>query len=585
MREMQQQQRNARVLVIDDQAVIHEDFRQIIGKRDPGNSPHMPLGGLGAGDLLSEAAQAAGDVALRFDLDSAYQGEEGCGMVERAVDEGRPYAMAIVDVHMPPGWDGITTVQRIWEIDPQVLIVLCSGRVERSWEQVVEKLGHSDRFLILKKPFDSVEVRQIAMALNERWNLARTDNLTGAMNRRAMGEQLEREWARSVRHEMPLSCVMLDLDFFKKINDIEGHQAGDAVLKHAVQVLQARCRGSDYLFRYGGEEFCVLLPHTTEEQAAAWAGRAREALAAMQLAWGERTLSVTASFGVAERLEDTGTAEALVDRADQMLRAAKQAGRNRVVRYTAMNPTLGDGYALVQNRTELFEGVTVSRVMSEQVAVLRRDVAVGEAARFFLDCRLNSAPVVDEEGKLVGIVSERDVLGVILCPEARTWAVERIMQPDVVSYDADTPILKVFEFLSRVTMRRVIIVRQGRPVGIVTQSSLLRWFSSWSDQLNGPLAPRDDLAPGYTVTQLVEAAQSLARRAAQLSAELSSADGPIGLDEVVHGSLIGSVSAMQELLADLLAFSRADRHGEHAASAVGLVEGLAAPELTFGASR
>jgi CBS domain-containing protein len=235
----------------------------------------------------------------------------------------------------------------------------------------------------------------------------------------------------------------------------------------------------------------------------------------------------------------------------------------------------------VQNRTDLFEGVPVSRVMSEQVAVLRRDVPVGEAARFFLDCRLNSAPVVDEEGILVGIVSERDVLSVILSPEARTWPVERIMQPDVVSYDADAPVLKVFEFLSRVTMRRVIIVRDRRPVGIVTQSGLLRWFSSWSDQLNGPLSTGGDLTPGYTVTQLVEAAQSLARRATQLSAELSSADGPVGLDEVVHGSLIGSVSAMQELLADLLAFSRSDRLGGHGASAVGLVEGMTAPELTF----
>jgi hypothetical protein len=188
---------------------------------------------------------------------------------------------------------------------------------------------------------------------------------------------------------------------------------------------------------------------------------------------------------------------------------------------------------------------------------------------------------VDEEGILVGIVSERDVLSVILSPEARTWPVERIMQPDVVSYDADAPILKVFEFLSRVTMRRVIIVRDRRPVGIVTQSSLLRWFSSWSDQLNGPLSASGDLAPGCTAGRLIEAAQSLARRATQLSAEFSSADGPAGLEEVVHGSLIGSVSAMQESLADLLTFSRGDRLGMPTTSAIGLVEGLAAPDRAW----
>jgi signal transduction histidine kinase/AmiR/NasT family two-component response regulator len=110
---------------------------------------------------------------IRFELDSAYQGKEGFEMVQRAVAEGRPYAMVFTDVRMPPGWDGVETAARIWEVDPEIQIIICTAYSDYSWDQMGEKLGQSDKLVILKKPFDNIEALQLATALTEKWNLAR----------------------------------------------------------------------------------------------------------------------------------------------------------------------------------------------------------------------------------------------------------------------------------------------------------------------------------------------------------------------------------------------------------------------------
>jgi diguanylate cyclase (GGDEF)-like protein len=544
-------QRNVRILVIDDQENIHDDYRKIVGPRETRTAALDAA----AAEFFGEEPAAAQEPDLGFELDSAFQGEDGYRMVQHAIEQGRPYAMAFVDIRMPPGWDGVETVQRIWEIDTEILIVLCSAHSDYSWEQMVEKLGRTDRFLILKKPFDNIEVRQFAMALTERWSLARTDALTGAMNRRALQEQLQREWARSVRYETPLACAMLDLDYFKKINDVQGHQAGDAVLKCVAATIQSHCRASDLLFRYGGEEFCVLLPNTREEDAALWAERTREAIANLPVTYGDRTLIVTASVGVAERLADTRSAVALVDLADNALRVAKQDGRNCVVRFSADDSTVATPQDDAQNAGSLFRGVVARDVMSLDVATISRATTVGDAARFFLDHGLNSVPVVGDNGELIGIVCEKDVLGVMLAPDSWNWPISRISQADVVSYDEQTPVVKIFDFLSRVTMRRVVIVRDGRPIGSISRTSLLRWFSNWVLVKGGGLLPGAGTARPDSKARLVEVGRSLAVRAARLADELSSKETTSPLNDDLYGPLIGDLAAMQEMLREIVAFS------------------------------
>ena len=162
------------------------------------------------------------------------------------------------------------------------------------------------------------------------------DPLTGLMTRHAFHEVLAREWYRAGRYGSPMSCVMMDLDFFKRINDVYGHSAGDAVLRATAAVLLASCRRSDCVCRYGGEEFCILLPETDDRRAAAWAERARRRLAAETIAVGGTEVRMTASFGTAQRHDDTAGPEQLVDMADQALLCAKQSGRDCMVRYESL---------------------------------------------------------------------------------------------------------------------------------------------------------------------------------------------------------------------------------------------------------
>jgi CheY-like chemotaxis protein len=155
--------KNRRVLVIDDNRAIHDDFRKILS----------PATAKAAALDATEAAVFGPPTATveqtQFEVDSAYQGREGVLRVKQALAAGRPYAMAFVDVRMPPGWDGLETTRKIWELDADLQVVLCTAYSDYSWGEMFEKLGQRDGLLILKKPFDAVEALQLAHALTEKW--------------------------------------------------------------------------------------------------------------------------------------------------------------------------------------------------------------------------------------------------------------------------------------------------------------------------------------------------------------------------------------------------------------------------------
>ena len=170
--------------------------------------------------------------------------------------------------------------------------------------------------------------------------LALTDPLTGAFNRRTFLELAEKEIARTRRAKGSLSLVMLDLDHFKQINDRNGHLAGDEVLKGVVAVVLTCLRKEDFLVRYGGEEFCILLPSVAIDRAAVMAERIRAAVEQAGFTFNNRTLPVTVSVGVSTLSGDGNEGvDKLVNRADEALYTAKKAGRNRVVAFPA-NTTL-----------------------------------------------------------------------------------------------------------------------------------------------------------------------------------------------------------------------------------------------------
>jgi two-component system NtrC family sensor kinase len=155
-----------RVLVVDDNRAIHDDFRKILS---PDSQQSKELENAEA--ALFGVSSTTTNKTMHFELDSAYQGKEALELVRQSVANQKPYAMAFMDVRMPPGWDGIETTAAIWKLDPDIQIVICTAYSDYSWNELHEKLGHTDRLIILKKPFDNIEVLQLAHAICEKWRL------------------------------------------------------------------------------------------------------------------------------------------------------------------------------------------------------------------------------------------------------------------------------------------------------------------------------------------------------------------------------------------------------------------------------
>jgi two-component system NtrC family sensor kinase len=153
---------NRRILLVDDMPALHEDFRKIL----------VPLAPVDE-SLIADEAALFGDepeyAATAFELDSAFQGQEALAKVQTSLEMGLPYAMAFVDMRMPPGWDGVQTIERLWQADARLQIVICTAYSDHAWDAVLARLDTRDRLLILKKPFDAIEVRQLANTLTAKW--------------------------------------------------------------------------------------------------------------------------------------------------------------------------------------------------------------------------------------------------------------------------------------------------------------------------------------------------------------------------------------------------------------------------------
>jgi len=161
--------------------------------------------------------------------------------------------------------------------------------------------------------------------------LAALDELTGVANRRSIIAALDRDVSRAIRTREPLAVMMVDIDFFKHVNDTHGHLAGDQVLRSVVDVIRSRIRAQDIVGRYGGEEFLMVLCDTTAQGARQLAEQLRGAVQASSCAWGTQRLEVTVSVGVfGGRLEPGDSWDQLIHAADSALYRAKQGGRNRV---------------------------------------------------------------------------------------------------------------------------------------------------------------------------------------------------------------------------------------------------------------
>jgi PAS domain S-box-containing protein len=221
-------EKNRRILLVDDSEAIHQDFKKILSN-DKAEA-----------DFESSAAELFGEVegARRhneFELDFAFQGREALERVRESVKAGRPYAMAFMDVRMPPGWDGLETTLRLWEVDPDIQIVICTAYSDYSWGEIGQMIVHPEQLLILKKPFDSIEVLQFAHALTEKWALLQaarhnTDELERTIN--------ERTW------ELKSTVAVLEAE-------MAGHRATEEKVRDQALLLE---KGHDAIIVLGLDE-------------------------------------------------------------------------------------------------------------------------------------------------------------------------------------------------------------------------------------------------------------------------------------------------------------------------------------------
>jgi len=273
-----------------------------------------------------------------FNIDIAYSGEEGLRKIQ-----GDSYDVVLLDVMMP-GMSGFEVCKEIRKIkeSTQLPVILLTAKGEK--DDIIEGInaGAND---YITKPFESeiliakinalVKLKELQDELEKKnkllENLAITDGLTGVYNYRFFYQKLKEEFERAKRYETPLACIMMDLDFFKNINDKYGHMVGDTVLIELATKITENIRKNDVFARYGGEEFVLLLPHTSENGAYNEAERIRKAVENFHFSHVEEG-EVKISLGISNYPADyINTPDDLLKCADTALYKAKKSGRNRTV--------------------------------------------------------------------------------------------------------------------------------------------------------------------------------------------------------------------------------------------------------------
>jgi len=351
---------NYRVLVIDDNKAIHEDYRKILNlNQSPSNAASME-------DALFGQSSARPTHGINFHIDSAFQGQEGFDMAQKARESGDPYAVAFIDMRMPPGWDGLRTIRELWQVDPDLNFVICTAFSDNSWSQIEDIAGESDRLLVLKKPFEPIEVKRLAATLSAKWTLSRKaalkmselenlvtsrtlelhhaathDRLTGLPNRTLFHERLSQALALTKRQtKYRIAVLFLDFDRFKVINDSLGHEAGDLLLQAIGGRLTGALRGTDVVAfdrssstvaRLGGDEFCILLSSLNGDDDVAYVAERIIKELGKPYDLGKFQARTTASIGIAVSSSGYERAEDMIRDADTAMYRAKAEGKDRFV--------------------------------------------------------------------------------------------------------------------------------------------------------------------------------------------------------------------------------------------------------------
>ncbi len=366
-----------RLLIVDDQQPIHDTFARIFDtpRNEDETLAQFEARFLDLDEPVAGRRESQKRAAPAYELVHATTGRRAVELMSQAVRDARRFSVAFVDMRMPQGLDGIATTRKLWQIDEDLQIVICTAHSDHAWHEVLEQLGYSDRLLLLKKPFESDEVRQLALALSEKSRLsairnkqindlqsevllrrgvedelremALHDTLTKLPNRCFLLDRLQQIIAKRRRHPERRDAVLfLDLDNFKIINDSLGHDAGDDLLNEvAVRLkecvrehdLTARgesqqrfCEAGQETIRLGGDEFVVVLECLLDDRDAIVVADRIVKRLAQPFQLGERLVNVGTSVGVAyvhDQLKDGNEA---LRNADTAMYRAKTSGKGRV---------------------------------------------------------------------------------------------------------------------------------------------------------------------------------------------------------------------------------------------------------------
>lgn len=430
-----------RILIVDDNPAIHGDFRKILGRKTENDLDSAAADFFGDTETGSKKAEAQ---EAEWELSFADQGLKAIKMIEDGIRENNPFSMAFIDIRMPPGLDGVQTTKAIWKIDPGLQIVICTAYSDYRWEDMMAAIGGNDQLLILKKPFDNIEVLQLVTALTRKRylaalahtkmtdleilvtrrtqklkELAEVDALTCLPNRNRLIDTLNARVAckSTERVSQRDALLFIDVDNFKNINDSFGHSSGDELLKVIAGRIQSACdqfrQASKTILpaRIGGDEFAVFAQHVSSEQAQTFAHSLVEELRTpIAIENAARSITVSCSVGLAFIDQDTQNAEEILMKSDTAMYAAKSKGKNR---HCLFHQSMHDD---VVHRTKVEQDLRDALRFNEFVLYAQPIVALADLSCSHVETLIRW---VDGNGKMrmpnefIGIAEQTGLIGPI----------------------------------------------------------------------------------------------------------------------------------------------------------------------------
>lgn len=340
----QEQVINNRILVVDDDPLVIQAYLESLSSNTFDLSDY---------DFLNTVEFVEKGSVMEFEISTANQGEEAVQLVRASVVQGNPYAVAFIDVRMPPGMDGLETAKQMRQLDDNIFIIFITAYSDHSIDEMQSALHKNT--LLMMKPFHRDVVLQMARTFCISWvreqclvearrrlsllseqmaEQVNRDALTGLHNRYYLDRQMELEMKRARREQQSLGVVMIDIDWFKLYNDQHGHLVGDQALKKISAALERSVqRPADFVARYGGEEFCMVLPNTDSAGVRSVAELVRRAIESLRIEFVDSaeagSAHLTISLGGVSQVPNPNDSDnALIEKADQMLYRAKSSGKN-----------------------------------------------------------------------------------------------------------------------------------------------------------------------------------------------------------------------------------------------------------------